>query len=110
MLKAARAAGREAPAPVLAVHDVWPLSQPYYRAWQVLDEGRRWSAGAAGVIPMGLDYSEMERYARAHGLAPTVADLETFEELMRALDQVWLTWHGRQQAAASRRRPVSGQG
>lgn len=82
----------EAPPPGTE-YRLWDIGQPYFQSWSRLHGARPWAGGADGLMfPMGLVYTELREYARDHGYADTLADLDEFIEVMWSLDEVYLKW------------------
>lgn len=76
--------------------NLWDLSTPYYHGWLRLHASRPYAAGPNGMFPQGLPYTEVVAYARDHGLAETLHDLDEFLDLMAALDDTYLDWWRKQ--------------
>lgn len=71
---------------------MWQVNEETYRVWCKLNAVRSYAAGPSGLIPLGLPYSELSRYAKDRELGTTLTDLDEFVELMWALDRTYLDW------------------
>jgi hypothetical protein len=84
--------------PDLHPAEVWPVSAPYQDAFRVLSASRR--QGFSGWE--ALAYSEVVAYAREHGYAESIDELDEFVALIHAQDNAFLEESAKQ--AKARRR------
>lgn len=68
--------------------ELWGISRPYFEAFTLLSAGRGYAVGMAGMVPQGLQYTEIVAYARDHGYV-TVEARDEFVELIYAMDFVY---------------------
>lgn len=69
------------------MHDVlWPINLPWAIAFQTLSRGR--GIGVNGALP--LTYREIAEYAKDHGFADTLTDLDEFVMIMQSMDDALL--------------------
>jgi hypothetical protein len=73
-------------------YNLWEICEPMFACWGRLHWSRHYMVGASLIRPIGLQYSEVVAYARAHGFADSIAELAEFTDLVYAADRAFLDW------------------
>lgn len=68
-----------------------------WRAWHALSDDRQWRGGGLGpATPCRIPWQAVTAYAADHRL-----DRDTLLTLLRAMDEVYLSWHADQAELAA---------
>lgn len=105
VLRASRERGDPIPMEIQNRPWVWALLEPYWDAFWALSRSRQMVSTGMGATPMHLTYTDKSGYAKDHGMAETVEDLDDFLYLLDAMDDEWLKLNTPKAPASRRSRP-----
>lgn len=69
--------------------DLWPICEPYWRAFWALSAGRELVLGYGVGMQQPLPYTEISQYARDHGIQPGEDEFTVFVGLIRVMDSTF---------------------
>ena len=90
MAQAAIEAGHEPPQGT--AYNLWEMCEPMFACWGRLHWSRHYMVGATMIRPMGLQYTEVSKYAKDNGFGDSITELLEFIDLVYVADRAFLDW------------------